>query len=45
MTSLAMPIASDVVVDALNATLATTRKAEAGAMVSQEEAGHVHAPW
>ena len=39
-----MPIASDVVVDALNATLATTRKAEASAMASQEEAGHVDAP-
>ena len=40
-----MPIASDVVVDALNATLATTRKAEASAMASQEEAGHVDTPW
>jgi hypothetical protein len=44
MTSFAMPIASDAVVDALNATLATTRKAEASAMASQEEAGHVDAP-
>ena len=39
-----MPIASDVVVDALNATLATTRKAEASATASEEEAGHVDAP-
>ena len=39
-----MPIASDAVVDALNATLATTRKAEASAMASQEEAGHADAP-
>ena len=44
MTSFAMPIASDAVVDALNATLATTKKAEASAMASQEEAGHVDAP-
>jgi hypothetical protein len=34
MTSLAMPIASDAVVDVLNATLATTRQAEASAMAS-----------
>jgi hypothetical protein len=40
MTSFAMPIASD----ALNATLATTKKAEASVMASQEEAGHVDAP-
>ena len=42
-----MPIASasDAVVDALNATLATTRKAEASATASEEEAGHVDAPW
>ena len=39
-----MPIASEAVVDALNATLATTKKAEACAMASQEEAGHVDAP-
>jgi hypothetical protein len=46
MTRLAMPpIASDVVVDALNATLGTTRKAEPSAMASQEDAGHVDAPW
>jgi hypothetical protein len=38
-----MPIASDAVIDALHATLATTRKAEASAMASQE-AGHVDAP-
>jgi hypothetical protein len=44
MTSFAMPIASEAVVDALNATLATTKKAEASAMASQEEAGHVDAP-
>jgi hypothetical protein len=44
MTSFAMPIASDAIVDALNATLATTKKAEASAMASQEEAGHVDAP-
>src|SRR5947207_901378 len=44
-TSFAMPIASDAVVDALNATLATTKKAEASAMASQEEAGHVDAPY
>jgi hypothetical protein len=44
MTSFAMPIASDAVVDALNATLTTTKKAEASAMASQDEAGHVDAP-
>ncbi len=44
MTSFAMPIASEAVVDALNATLATTKKAEPSAMASQEEAGHVDAP-
>ena len=44
MTSFAMPIASEAVVDALNATLATTKKAEASAMASQEEAGHADAP-
>jgi hypothetical protein len=39
-----MPIASDAVVDVLNATLATTRKTEASAMAGQEEAWHVDAP-
>jgi hypothetical protein len=39
MTSFAMPIASDAVVDGLNATLATTKNAEASAMASEEEAG------
>jgi hypothetical protein len=45
MTRLAMPIASGVVVDALNAALGTTRKAGSSAMASQEETGHVDAPW
>jgi hypothetical protein len=44
MTSFAMPIASAAVVDGLNATLATTKNAEASAMASEEETGHVDAP-
>jgi hypothetical protein len=45
MTRLALPIASDVVVDALKRDARDDEEGEPSAMASQEEAAHVDAPW